>query len=61
MPVYKVSTVYKNKTYSTLINGQTGQVGYLPLSPWKIILNVASIIFIVLLLILIVVFTTHKG
>ncbi len=48
LPTYKCDYVYKNKTYTTFMNGQTGKVGKgFPISPLKVT-------FVVLLSILLV-------
>lgn len=61
LPVYKVSYTYKNKQYSTLMNGQTGKVGSgLPRSKVKITFLVLSIFLFVALFIGCVVYFSTK-
>ena len=38
LPVYFVNKEYKDKKYRAIINGQTGKVGNLPISGWKVFL-----------------------
>lgn len=38
LPVYFVNKEYKDKKYRVIINGQTGKVGNLPISGWKVFL-----------------------
>lgn len=41
LPVYKCNFTYKNKNYTTFMNGQTGKVGGgFPISVWKVLLVV---------------------
>ena len=48
LPVYEFTLDYKNKTYKTLVNGQTGQIGGgLPKSKLKIAFLVIAILLVV--------------
>lgn len=52
LPVYRFNYKYKNKQYTTFMNGQTGRVGLVPKSALKITLFVLSIIAIMSAIIL---------
>lgn len=54
LPMYKFSYTYKNKSYTTFMNGQTGKVGGgLPVSGAKITGLILGILFAILMVILI--------
>lgn len=61
LPVYKLTTTYKDKNYNILLNGQTGKIGSgLPKSKVKITFFVLSIILFVAIFIGTIIFITGK-
>ncbi|MBE5745723.1 MAG: hypothetical protein E7359_00325 [Clostridiales bacterium] len=51
VPVYFININYKNKTYTTYLNGQTGKLGEnLPKSKWKIALTIGLPILIFIII-----------
>lgn len=47
LPVYIASTNYKNKKYTTLVNGQTGKIGKIPLSLGRILLTILLVLGVI--------------
>jgi len=60
LPIYTISNTYKNKKYTSLINGQTGKIGQLPISGWKVLLTVLFVCGLIVGVILLFIFA-NKG